>query len=97
MARTAGIRGERVRTAGVPAADRPIARALRVAANVSDPRIDKALVAAGGEFAPKHMLDTPEAAGGDGGRLRAGRDVHGGGVGHHGERSDKAGEKGHER
>lgn len=86
-----GVRG--VLTACPPTADGAVARILHVAANVSDARIQQPLL---GKLAPKHVLDAPEAASGDCGRLRAGGDVHGlGGGGAHAEGAQEAGQKGH--
>lgn len=81
------------RTSCAPTAHGAIARAVRIAADVSYARIQQAL-------APKglavHVLDAPEAACGDGRALGTGGRIHGGGgCGVHGEWAEEAGEKGH--
>jgi hypothetical protein len=80
-------------TACPPTADGAVPRVLNVAANVPDARIQQPLL---GKLAPEHVLDAPEAASGDRGRLRAGGNVDGlGGGGAHAEGAQEAGQKGH--
>jgi hypothetical protein len=55
-------------TTGVARAHGPVRRAARVAANVADARVVQALVA---KVLAVQVLDAPEAAGGDRGRLGA--------------------------
>lgn len=85
------------RVAGVAAADGAVGRVGEVAADVADAGVDEALL---GEVLAVEVLDAPEAAGGDGGLLRARREGGaGGGVGGEGhcggcEGASEAGEEG---
>ena len=54
-----------------------VAGALGVAANVTDAGVEQALAA---KVFAVHVLDAPEAAGGEGALLRAVGDVHSGGL-----------------
>ena len=60
-------------TASSSRAHGAVAGRFGVAANVADARVQQALVS---KVFAVHVLDAPEAAGGDGALLRAFRDVH---------------------
>ena len=64
-----------------------------VAADVTNARVDQAGV---GECFAVHVLDAPEAAGGDGGLLGAWWGVHGGNAAGGGELAQEAGYEGHQ-
>ena len=64
-------------TSSAARAHSAVARALGVAANVPDAGVQQALAA---KVFAVHVLDAPEAAGGDGALLRAVGDVHSGGL-----------------
>ena len=65
-------------TSSPPTTNSPITRILRIAPNIPYPRIQQPFLA---KVFAVHVLDAPEAAGGDCALLRAVGDVHGGGGG----------------
>ena len=56
-------------TSSILRTDLPVAGVARVASSIADPCVNQTL--SGTEVLPVQVLDTPEAAGGDGGLLRA--------------------------